>query len=184
MRRILIVPVGVVDEALTSYLSLFLAERLEAEVSVAPEPLLADFAYDPVRRQHHSTKILDALARGREESGQKILGVIDADLHIPILTFVFGEAHLGGPAATFSLTRLRPTFYGLPEDSELFYHRAEKEALHELGHAFGLVHCASFDCAMHFSSGVEEVDLKGDDFCEDCRRRLDGGGPAPKPPRG
>ncbi len=40
--------------------------------------------------------------------GDRVLGVADRDLFIPILTFVFGEAQLGGRAAVFSTARLDP----------------------------------------------------------------------------
>jgi archaemetzincin len=94
--------------------------------------------------------------------------VAEPDLFIPILTFVFGEAQLGGTASIISIARLRQSYYGLPEDQALYYHRAEKEALHELGHTLGLIHCPSYECVMHFSNGIEEVDLKGDRYCPSC----------------
>jgi archaemetzincin len=43
-----------------------------------------------------------------------------------------------------------------------------KEAVHELGHAFGLVHCKDFECVMHFSNSIEQVDLKANAFCRKC----------------
>ncbi|HEY4491753.1 MAG TPA: archemetzincin, partial [Acidobacteriota bacterium] len=46
--------------------------------------------------------------------------------------------------------------------------RCEKEAIHELGHAFGLIHCHQFDCVMHFSNSVEQIDLKRNTFCAEC----------------
>ena len=64
--------------------------------------------------------------------GAKILGVTDLDLFIPVFTFVFGEAQLGGCAALISTRRLRQEFYGLPPDTGLLFTRAEKEAVHEL----------------------------------------------------
>jgi archaemetzincin len=89
-------------------------------------------------------------------------------LFIPIFTFVFGEAQLGGRAALVSVRRLRQEFYGLAPDKAMLYARAEKEVLHELGHTLGLVHCRSFECVMRFSNSIEEVDLKSSDFCESC----------------
>ena len=50
---------------------------------------------------------------------EKILGVVDVDLFIPILTFVFGEAQLKGIGAVVSTHRLHNRFYGLPEDREV-----------------------------------------------------------------
>ena len=41
--------------------------------------------------------------------------------------------------------RLRQEFYGLEKNEQLFLQRVVKEAVHELGHTFGLGHCQSVD---------------------------------------
>jgi predicted Zn-dependent protease len=48
--------------------------------------------------------------------------------------------------------------------------RLVKEAVHELGHTFGLRHCADWRCVMSSSYGVERLDVKGADFCPRCRK--------------
>jgi len=132
--------------------------------------------YDHTRAQYNSTAILQWLHRryGDEVFEQssvrsnKILAVIGYDLFIPILTFVFGEAELGGATAVVSYNRLQNERYGLPPNKKLLLERLRKEAVHELGHAFGLVHCQTHECVMHTSTYVEDIDLKSDRFCEDC----------------
>jgi archaemetzincin len=98
------------------------------------------------------------------------------DLFIPVLTFVFGQAQLDGPGAVVSTYRLRSEFYGLPGDEGMLVERAIKECVHELGHSFGLVHCQDYGCVMHASSSVDEVDIKGADFCRRCGATLKGKG--------
>jgi archaemetzincin len=88
------------------------------------------------------------------------------------LTYVFGEAQLEGTAAIISTYRLDDTMYGLPPNPALFEQRMIKEAVHEVGHTFGLLHCRQFDCVMHSSAGVEEVDIKSRSFCPDCAARV------------
>ena len=129
-------------------------------------------AYAPERRQYHATMILAGLFRHLPRHGKKILGITTVDLFIPVLTFVFGQSQLDGPAAVVSTHRLESTFYGLPPDEGLLLERTIKESVHELGHAFGLVHCPEQECVMHASTYVEEVDIRGAEFCEDCRGRL------------
>ena len=73
--------------------------------------------------------------------------------------------------AVFSIHRLRQEFYGLPADQGLLAERAAKEMIHELGHTFGLAHCADASCVMSASHSVEAVDLKGNRMCPKCRRR-------------
>jgi archaemetzincin len=121
------------------------------------------------RNQHSSTKILKELLREVPEDAGKLLGITGVDLCIPILTYVFGEAQLGGTAAVVSLARLRQEFHGSVPDRPLFLERVRKESLHELGHTFGLIHCRSRDCVMHLSNTVVDVDAKGRNFCTYCR---------------
>jgi len=101
-----------------------------------------------------------------------MLAVVREDLFIPPLTFVFGEAELGGTLAVVSSCRLDNTRYGLPADPALLANRLAKEAVHEAGHMAGLTHCFEQQCVMRVSTSVEEIDLKGETFCDACRSRL------------
>lgn len=124
------------------------------------------FAFHETRAQYHSTQLLGALTGARP--GELLLGIAAVDLYIPILTFVFGEAALGGDAAIVSYHRLRQEFYGLPPDSDLLRERLIKEALHETGHTLGLTHCEDYECVMAPSHAIEWLDLKSSAFCEAC----------------
>jgi len=169
--EIRIIPIDDVDVELLEYLALTLPGSFAMPCVVHAESLHPRSSYHPTRRQYHSTQLLAQLKMFEQGDG-KILGVTEVDLFIPIFTFVFGEAQVGGSLALMSTHRLRQKFYGLPEDRELLFSRAEKEATHELGHAFGLPHCRSFDCVMRFSNSVEEVDLKPCHFCQLCEAEL------------
>jgi archaemetzincin len=56
----------------------------------------------------------------------------------------------------------------LPPDEELLRIRARKEALHEAGHLFGLVHCPDTSCAMALSTGIRQLDQKQPSLCAGC----------------
>ncbi len=89
-----------------------------------------------------------------------------------MLTFVFGQSQLDGAGAVVSTYRLQNEFYGLPSNDELLFERAVKEVIHELGHAFGLVHCPDYLCVMSAATYVEDVDLKQAELCRECRTQL------------
>jgi archaemetzincin len=74
------------------------------------------------------------------------------------LNFAFGLAT--DRKALISLERLRPEFYWMPEDDDLFECRALKEAMHELGHVLGLNHCPDRNCVMYFSNSIPDTDVK------------------------
>ncbi|MEO8372664.1 MAG: archaemetzincin [Candidatus Solibacter sp.] len=131
-----------------------------------------DFAYDAERKQYGSIPVLDMLLRQCPADASKLLAVTARDLFIPVLTFVFGQAQLGGRVGVVSLARLRQEFYGLPGDREIFLARTHKEVLHETGHLFGLVHCAERNCAMSLATTVRQIDMKDDAFCAACGARL------------
>jgi archaemetzincin len=67
---------------------------------------------------------------------------------------------------------LNEEFYGLKEDRALFELRVLKEALHELGHTFGLLHCEN-NCVMIFSNSIEDTDNKPPQFCPRCSNYLE-----------
>jgi archaemetzincin len=159
-----------VERELLDHVALHLRSAFGRPISIVSSPERPRHAYDPRRRQHASGVILRWLLEARPRGG-KVLGVTDRDLFIPILTYVFGEAQLGGGAAVVSTARLA-------EDVELFgprllVERLAKEAVHELGHAFGLVHCGTAACVMSRSAGVRDVDDKDPEPCAECRARLE-----------
>ncbi|HJW13802.1 MAG TPA: archaemetzincin family Zn-dependent metalloprotease [Thermoanaerobaculia bacterium] len=136
-------------------------------------------AFDSSRGQYRASLLLKALLSDpHEEPATRVLGVTGVDLFTPVLTYVFGEAQLGGRAAVVSSHRLRNEVYGLPPDERLLFERLHKESVHELGHTFGLLHCPNPACVMRASSYAEEIELKAARFCDGCRAIVVGGAAA------
>jgi archaemetzincin len=160
-------------EALTSVGS-FLSAQFGLPIREMDLPAV-DFAFDARRNQYGSIPVLEMISRICPNDAVRLVGITERDLFIPVLTFVFGHAQLGGRAAVISLARLRQEFYGLEPNRTIFLDRASKEALHETGHTFGLVHCPDRGCAMSLSTSVQQIDQKRAAFCVACRRRLDRG---------
>lgn len=156
-------------ETLVDALGVILASRLDAAIAVHPARLDLTAAYDPARRQYHARRLLDQLA---DLPGDVVLGLTGLDLYLPVFTFVFGEAKLGGRSGVVSIHRLAPERYGLPPDCDRLLGRLARESVHEIGHCLGLVHCPDTACAMAASHDPEMVDAKSDAYCADCRRRV------------
>ena len=168
---IVLVAVGEIDRNVMDRLRNDLNRVFNKQVSIGkgmPDP---DYAYNKKRNQYLSTAILNAIMGQKEYVPyEKILGMVDHDLYVPELNFVFGEA--GRKAAVISVTRLRQTFYHLPGDQDLFHKRVLTEAVHELGHTFGLGHCENPRCVMFFSNSLTDTDRKGSEFYQKCKNLL------------
>ncbi|MBI3447930.1 MAG: archaemetzincin family Zn-dependent metalloprotease [Acidobacteria bacterium] len=165
MRAVRLQPVGDVEATEVETLAAGL-EAVGFRCAIAADRIDPSFAYHADRGQYHSTAILARLASSPASDIR--LAVTAVDLFIPILTFVFGEAQMGGPCAIVSTKRLGQEFYGLPPDGSLRSERLLKEALHEIGHTLGLRHCDDYRCAMASSHAVERIDVKEAAYCIAC----------------
>ena len=166
-----IVPLGELPAGVLERLASGLRAAFGCQVSVAAAVPVPEAAYQASRGQYDASMALNAVRPLVWKKGWRRLAVIDVDLFAGSLNFVFGQADLSGTAAVISLTRLRNRFYGLPDDDNLLVERAIKEALHEIGHTLGLVHCKA-PCVMYFSNSLVDTDGKSASFCDACRARL------------
>lgn len=178
MSTIVILPLGDTDPEIVAGVQECVQEVFETRALLL-DPLhdIRPF-FDSERHQYNSTRILHFIKeqharhylRSRGRAAARIfLAITGGDLFIPILTYVFGEAELNGDVAVASYFRLQNEVYGLPPDKQLSIERLQKEAVHELGHTFGLVHCHTLECVMRTSTYVEDIDTKGKRFCPACQ---------------
>jgi archaemetzincin len=179
-KKILVAPIGDVDKEIITDLSSNLRDIMSCDVEILEPVEKPEHAYNPTRDQFRSTDLLSKLRRqvfgegGKDRTAVRVLGVADVDLYIAGLDFVFGEADLPGRTAIISLKRLGQEFYSLTPDRRVLLKRATREAVHGLGHIFGLGHCINQSCVMYPSSSVEETDKKGSGFCERCQQHIGG----------
>jgi archaemetzincin len=169
MKLLQLLPIGNVDDGLLREILPAVVETFHVSCELLPFRLDPEFAYHGERQQYHSSEILHRMQGLLTPDSWRVLGVAAVDLYIPILTFVFGEAQMGGPCAVVSAHRLRQEFYGLAPDPELYRQRVIKEAVHELGHTLSLTHCDDYSCAMAPSHAVEWIDIKESTLCGNCR---------------
>lgn len=167
-----IVPLELKNKSLLEHVVKELSQKFSAEILVDNMHVPVDNAHSVGRLQYYSTQIIANVARKSSCLEGKILILTSLDLYVPALTYVFGEAQLGGKHSVVSACRLHEEFYSGLSNEALLIERTIKEVLHELGHNFGLKHCDDWDCVMHSSPGIEEVDIKGKFYCKDCRKSV------------
>jgi archaemetzincin len=172
MKLLQLLPIGDFDGGILRQLAPAMANLFRIPTEVLSVRLDPEFAYHGERQQFHSSEILQAMQRHVQSDSWRVLGITAVDLYIPILTFVFGEAQIGGPCGLVSAHRLRQEFYGLPPDPDLLKQRLLKEAVHEVGHTLDLTHCEDYQCAMAPSHAVEWIDLKESWLCGTCQSRV------------
>jgi len=145
------------------------ALEFNAEVQIKEGHIDISEYYDSPRGQYKGNELLNSVEASFSGDTQKTIGLFNVDLFIPILTYIFGQAYLGGKTAIASAYRLSNVRYGMIEDYELLLERMTKEVIHEIGHTYGLIHCHVPKCVMSSSTYVEDIDQKSTSFCSNCR---------------
>ncbi len=167
--EIAVAPVGKVEASVLAHVCAIIGETFGGPCRAREALPAPDYAYDRRRGQYSAHAILERL---HPQAVERVLGVVDVDLYVPELNFVFGLAGQTGRRAVIALPRLRQSFYGAPDNDALFLARAAKEAVHELGHTYGLGHCRDRRCVMAFSNSLADTDYKGRAFCSICAKQL------------
>ena len=147
-------------------------KAFRTETRIIKSRINVALSYYPIRSQYDASALLLRLLDEQPPDVWAILGITEVDLFVSIFEFLFGMAQLDGAGAILSTYRLKNERYGLPPDRGLFAERLIKEALHELGHAFGLVHCFNPQCVMNPSTYVEQIDVKSKELCRQCRTSI------------
>jgi archaemetzincin len=171
-QGIILVSCGLFEKILTGRVATDVSREFHYPVELKECSLDISHFYNPGRRQYDANKLLKAISERAPQDAIRVIGMVRVDLYIPILTYIFGQAKLGGYTGVASLYRLRNEHYGLEPDYELLIERFSRVIIHELGHTFGLIHCSNPVCVMRSSTYVEDLDQKEKHFCHRCRAEL------------
>jgi archaemetzincin len=171
-RYIQVAAIGAMDPAISEAICRAIQCLVGYDTRLVGQADDLGFAFDARRQQYCSTRILEKLAQEAPDGALKVVGLTRVDLFIPILTHVYGEAQLGGRSCVVSTYRLRE---GLRRDlpGPVYCERIAKEAIHELGHTFKLLHCPEPSCIMHYCRHIRDVDVKSYSLCRHCRVLLE-----------
>ena len=168
-----IIPIGDIDKRIIEHTQTELEKRFNVSVDIGRQLDEPIYAYHKHKKQYNSTKILKKIYKLKLTGYDRILGIVDVDLYVPERTFVFGGADVKKKVSVISLTRLKQKFYNLSDDSALFNYRTIIEAVHELGHTYGLYHCKNNKCVMFLSNTINDTDHKGADLCSKCKEIME-----------
>lgn len=141
-------------------------------VHIQPGRIDLEDYYDQARRQYDGNRLLKLIEQLQYTGNVKKIGLFRVDLHIPILTYIFGQAYYRGNSGIASMYRLRNEQYGMPPDDDQLIDRFRKVIIHELGHTFGLVHCLVPNCVMRSGTYVEDLDQKRHHLCSRCKAKI------------
>lgn len=179
-KTIYLLKIGDIDPAILIILKknlkwFFKKYKIKVDVLHDQFPLL-DSEKNIIEENYDVIEIKNRLIRQFERCDYyRILGIMDADIHSRISKNIFGIAEPNNKpfaSAIISVFRFKEDgIYQRPKNIALFEQRVFKEAIHELGHTFGLVHCEN-PCVMLKSRMIEDVDRKPHDFCEICLKKL------------
>ncbi len=129
---------------------------------------LPDEAFNANQNQYYATPILSKLELLKGTEYEMILATTEEDLYIPSKNFVMGQANKASRTSIISTFRIKPEFYGLPENEELLKSRILNIASHEVGHMLGLRNCRNEDCQMFPVDTVADLDNRPETFCAEC----------------
>ena len=168
-----VVPIGEVPEIALHEIATHIKSHLYLHSVILPPIKHPSYAYDERRMQYNAATILKELESMSFQNYDKIIGVLNVDLFIPVFTHVLGEAQEGGKYALASIYRLRRDLDTSSSSTKQIIERVTKIALHEIGHLYNIAHCMNEKCLMHFSGSLQDLDKITLNFCNYCSEYLE-----------
>jgi archaemetzincin len=136
-----------------------------------PPATIPYFAYYPPRKRYIADSLLIYLRFVNRNKNEKIMGITSKDISTRKIPFdnwgVLGLGSCPGEACVISSFRAGKN----KVSAAVFEKRMIALALHELGHTYGLEHCAAPNCIMKDAKGKMALD-DGDSYCEKCKNYL------------
>lgn len=171
-RSIALVEMGRIGEAPMRIVAANIQAVIGIPVDILAPMEIPEDAFQPHRRQYDAGLVLKRLTALIPARYLRTVALVTADLCSPILTYVYGEAEVGGRSAVVSAFRLRQNEDGATVSMDQYYERLVKVSLHEAAHTFSLLHCEDPRCLMRLSVKVRHLDEIDISFCRRCEFAL------------
>ena len=101
-----IIAIGDIPKDILKVIAAHITGYLNLKTNILPSLAHPAYAHDPRRQQYDAGIIISSFESTPVSDHEKIIGVLDVDLFVPIFTHVFGEARQGGKVALVSLAAL------------------------------------------------------------------------------
>jgi archaemetzincin len=176
---IFIQPLGYFDNNLLSLLKADIETIFPVKLLISTNAKLPAFAWYAPRHRYWADSILVYLQPMHQKSNEYTLGITEEDIStkngVQTNWGVMGLGFQPGHCSIVSTYRLQK----YPQTQKQLFDKLLKVCLHELGHNFGLPHCANSHCIMTDAKGKDNL-ASENDFCEKCRETLADKGFQPK----
>lgn len=174
--EVVLVPLGAFPAALLDAVERGLADELQVDVRRLSRNALPKAAYYAPRKRYRADVLLEHLPTlvADMHDTTRVLGLTSVDISTTKPPHhdwgIFGLGNMPGPAAVISRYRLARRAKSAAQ-VEL---RVVNTAVHEIGHTFGLDHCAEEGCPMlDAEGGIANTDSSTGHLGAGCRALLD-----------
>ncbi len=182
-----------ISRSILRYLRKNLSTVFESNVIILKHIIIPLTLFNDDKKQYDGRKLLKFLTENMtlKEVRDINLAVFDRDLYKGNLDYVFSLASPFPKISVISIMRMHPHYnedyfsrslkkrkagkFPLlvkklnSTEKRLYYERILKEAVHGIGHTFGLIHCNNKSCIMYPSNTSCDIDGKDIAFCRTCR---------------
>ncbi len=167
-------PLGTFDKELLKLLQGEVQIFYKIKVLVMDGSVLPKIAFYAPRNRYRADTLLNYLLQVRPKNIDYMVGLTEKDISCTNGKYadwgVFGLGFMPGRSCVISTHRLH---FGQKSLAH-FQERISKVVIHELGHNFGLDHCANPNCIMHDAEGtIKSVDHEKKALCAECKKTLE-----------
>ena len=107
MQRITLISLNNIEPSFLAPIADVVQSELHFPVEFIEKQIDLNEYYHPARRQYDGSELLKIVDSIKSPKSLKTIGLLNVDIFIPILTYIFGQAYLDGKTGIASLYRLK-----------------------------------------------------------------------------